>query len=207
MTKKELVSFYRNSLPSPDKTGRYHPQIIAYAVRMAYEQLLYDMYLMNPNNLDAYVVTLVNLAIVNADRDYIQLTKSYVKLPGKASGVRAVHSPDLPNAVSELEDIYFYPMSLQEYNQMRSSEIWATGDVVGYAVAQDKVYLHNLPIDWDYLSGNVHVDIVQSFEEYADTDEIVVPNGQAERMTELVVGYLSKIPPKNLLNDNTDQNG
>ena len=207
MTKKDLVSFYRNSLPAPDKTGRYHPQIIAYAVRMAYEQLLYDMYLINPKNLDEYVVTLTDLAVVNADRDYVVVTKSYIKLPGRGSGVRSVHTVFLPDSLSDIEDIYFFPMTLQEYEQASHSEIWSTGDAVGYAVGQDKVYLHNLPVDWDYLSGSVSVDIVQSFEEYADTDEVMMPHGQAERLTELVVQYLSKIPPKNLLNNNSDTNG
>jgi len=204
MTKRELLSFYRNSLPSPDKTGRYHPQIISYAVRMAYEQLLYDMYLINPKNLDEYVVTLTDLAVIDADRDYVSITKSYIKLPGKASGVRSVYSAELPDLLSDIEDTYFFPMTLQEYKQASGSDMWGGGQAVGYAVSQDKVYLHNLPADWDYLSGSVHVDIVQSFEEYDLDDEIVVPHGQAERMTELVVGYLSKIPPKNLLNNNSD---
>jgi hypothetical protein len=207
MTKRDLISFYRNSLPAPDKTGKYHPQIISYAVRMAYEQLLYDMYLINPKNLDEYVVTLNDLAVVKGDRDYITLDKSFIKLPGKGSGVRSVHTVFLPAALSDIDDVYFFPMTLQEYEQAQNSDMWATGEAVGYAVGQGKIYLHNLPVDWDYLSGSVSADIVQSFEEYADTDEVMMPHGQAERLTELVVQYLGKIPPKNLLNNNSDQNG
>ena len=149
MTRRELISFYQNSLPSPDKTGRYHPQIITYAVRMAYEQLLYDMYLMNPNNLDEYTVTLTDLAVINADRDYITIDKSYIKLPGKASGVRNIHSVDLPTALSDVESTYFRPMTLVEYELAQNSDMWAVGDTVGYAVSQSKIYLHNLPADWD----------------------------------------------------------
>lgn len=204
MTKRQLVSFYRNSLPA-SQTSRYHPQIIAYAVRMAYEQLLYDMYLIDPKNLDEYIVTLSDLAVINGDRDYIMTDKSFIKLPGKASGVRGIHSVDMPDSLSGLETYVFKPMTLQEYEQASGSDIWGSGTVIGYAVGQGKIYLHNLPVDWDYLSGSVHVDIVQSFEEYADTDEVMVPHGQAERMTELVVGYLSKIPPKDLINNNSDQ--
>lgn len=198
MTKKEIISFYKNSVQAIDKTARYHDKVIAIAIRNAYEQILYDMYVQNPNNLDAYVVTLSNLAIVNADRDYCTLTCSYVKLPGKASGVRSVRSD---------EDVSFMPMTFQEYEQASDFNIWEAGDVIGYAVGQDKVYFHNLPADWEYLSSFVDVDVVKSFEDYSDTDEIVIPNGQAKRMEELVMAYLVKIPPKNLLNTNTDQNG
>ena len=197
MTKQELISFVKNSLPAPDKTAKYHDNIITYAIRMAYEQLLYDMYLMNPNNLDEYIVTTSDLVAVDADRDYVALTKSFVKLPGKASGIRGVRS----------DDVKFYPMTLQEYEQAQDLEIWNEGSTCGYAVGQDKIYIHNLPADWAHLSDNITIDVVQSFEEYASTDEIMIPNGQAERLIELVVVFLRQIPPKNLLNTNTDQNG
>lgn len=196
MTKTELISFYKNSLPL-DKTNKYHDNVIAYAIRMAYEQLLYDMYLANPKNLDEYVVTLSDVVTVNADRDYALLTKSFVKLPGKASGVRSVRSTGLR----------FFPMTLTEFEGAEDLEIWNEGSTVGYAVGQNKVYLHNLPSDWTYVSDSVDIDIVQSFEDYAGTDEIMIPNGQAERLTELVVQYLMRVPAKNLLNNNSDING
>lgn len=197
MTKADLISFYKNSLPLPDKTGKYHDNVIAYAIRMAYEQLLHDMYMMNPNNLDEYVVTLSDVATVNGDRDYALLTKSFVKLPGKASGVRSVRS----------SGVKFYPMTLAEYEQAQDLELWNAVGTAGYAVGQDRIYLHNLPLGWAYVSDMIDIDIVQSFEEYASTDEIIIPNGQAERLSELVVQYLLRIPPRNLLNTNTDQNG
>lgn len=199
MTKKEILSWYKNSVQAVDKTARYHDNVIAIAVRNAYEQILYDLYAQNPNNLDAYVVTLSNLAITNADRDYATLTCSYVKLPGKASGVRSVRTSD--------DSIYFMPMTFVEYEMANDFDIFNAGDTVGYAVGQDKVYFHNLPSDWEYTSNTVDIDVVKSFEDYASTDEIVIPNGQAKKMDELVMQHLINIPPKNLLNNNTDQNG
>lgn len=197
MTKNDLISFYKNSVLKPDKTSRYHDQVIVYAVRMAYEQLLYDLYLNDPVNLDEYVVTKSSLVAVDATRDYIAMTTSYIKLPGKASGVRSLR-----------HDTYkFYPMTLMEYEQASDFDIWEAGTAVGYAVGQDKIYLHNLPDDWQYVSDTIDVDIVQSFEEYASTDEIMMPQGQAERMTELVLNYLRTIPPAQLLNNNMDSNG
>jgi len=197
MTREELVSFYKNSVQSPDKTNKYHDNVVAYAIRMAYEQLLYDMYLMNPKNLDEYIVTLADQVVINADRDYVTLSKSIIKLPGKASGVRSVRGTD----------VKFYPMTLTEFEQAEDFDLWNEGSTAGYAVGQNKVYIHNLPSDWAFVSDTVDIDIVQSFEEYAATDEVVIPNGQSERMTELVVQYLLRIPPRNLLNSNTDQNG
>jgi hypothetical protein len=162
---------------------------------MAYEQLLYDMYLMNPKNLDEYIVTLSNQVVVNATRDYILLSKSFIKLPGKASGIRGVRSTD----------VKFYPMTLSEFDQAEDFDLWNIGGTAGYAVGQGKVYVHNLPADWAYVSDSVDVDIVQSFEDYDSDDEIMIPNGQSERLTELVLNYLKLVPPKNLLNNNTDQ--
>jgi hypothetical protein len=98
-------------------------------------------------------------------------------------------------------------MTLMEYEQASDLDIWESGTLIGYAVGQDKVYLHNLPSDWQYISDTIDVDIVQSFEEYADTDEVMMPQGQAERLTELVIKYLQIIPPAQLLNNNTDTNG
>lgn len=192
MTKAEIISFYKNSVLKPDKTSRYHDNLIAYAVAHAYEQLLYDMYLDNPVNLDEYIVTLENQIVNNADRDYILLSKSVIKLPGKASGVRSLRNAD----------VKFYPMTLMEYEQASDFDIWEAGTAVGYAVSRDKIFIHNLPNDWTYVSDVVDIDIVQSFEEYALTDEVKMPNGQAERMMELVIKYLQTIPPTNLLNSN-----
>jgi len=167
MTKKEIISFYKNSVQAVDKTARYHDKVIAIAIRNAYEQILYDMYVQNPNNLDAYVVTLSDLSITDADRDYATLTCSYVKLPGKASGVRSVRTSDA--------DISFMPMTFVEYEMASDFDLWEAGDEVGYAVGQDKVYFHNLPSDWEYLSSTVDIDVIQSFDDYDDTDEIVIP--------------------------------
>jgi hypothetical protein len=196
MTKKDLISFVKNSLAT-NKTSRYHENVIAYAIRMAYEQLLYDMYMMNPKNVDEYIVTLSDLVITNGDRDYVTLSKSFIKLPGKASGVRSVRATDAK----------FYPMTLQEYEQAEDLDIWNDGITSGYAVGQGKVYFHNLPVGWTHVSDTIDVDIVQSFEDYDKDDEVMIPNGQAERLMELVIGFLSQVPPKNLLNNNTDQNG
>lgn len=192
MTKSEIVSFYKNSVAKPGKTSRYHDNVIAYAVAHAYEQLLYDMYLDNPVNLDEYVVTLTDQVAINSTRDYVALTKSVIKLPGKASGVRSLRS----------DDAKFYPMTLMEYEQASDFDIWEAGTAVGYAVGQDKIYLHNLPGDWSFVSSVIDIDIVQSFEEYALTDEVKMPNGQAERMMELVLKYLQTVPPENLINNN-----
>lgn len=192
MLKKDLISFYKNSLQGVDKTSRYHDNVITYAVRMAYEQLLYDLYYNDPKNLDEYVVTLSGLVIIDATKPYATLTASPIKLPGKASGVRSIRN----------DDYSFMPVSIQDYDQASSLELWESETNIGYSVGQGKVYFYNMPDDWDYLSNSIDIDIIQSFEEYADTDEIVIPHGQAERMTELVMTFLSKIPPKNLLNNN-----
>lgn len=197
MTKADLISFYKNSVLKPDKTSRYHDNIILYAIRMAYEQLLYDLYLNDPVNLDEYVVTKSSLVATNGTRDYIAMTTSYIKLPGKASGVRSLR----------ITGYDCFPMTLMEYEQASDLDIWESGTLIGYAVGQDKIYLHNLPSDWQYISDTIDVDIVQSFEEYADTDEVMMPQGQAERLTELVIKYLQIIPPAQLLNNNTDSNG
>lgn len=197
MTKADLISFYKNSVLKPDKTSRYHDNIISYAIRMAYEQLLYDLYLNDPVNLDEYVVTKSSLVATNGTRDYIAMTTSYIKLPGKASGVRSLR----------ITGYDCFPMTLMEYEQASDLDIWESGTLIGYAVGQDKIYLHNLPSDWQYISDTIDVDIVQSFEEYADTDEVMMPQGQAERLTELVIKYLQIIPPAQLLNNNTDSNG
>lgn len=197
MTKADLISFYKNSVLKPDKTSRYHDNIISYAIRMAYEQLLYDLYLNDPVNLDEYVVTKSSLVATNGTRDYIAMTTSYIKLPGKASGVRSLR----------ITGYDCFPMTLMEYEQASDLDIWESGTLIGYAVGQDKIYLHNLPSDWQYISDTIDVDIVQSFEEYASTDEVMMPQGQAERLTELVIKYLQIIPPAQLLNNNTDSNG
>lgn len=194
MTKAEIISFYKNSVLKPDKTSRYHDRVIEYAVSMAYEQILHDTYLKDPVNVDEYVVTKTGLVAHDGTRDYIDVPASYIKLPGKASGVRGVRTTGHA----------FFPMTLMEYEQASDFDIWEAGTAIGYAVGQDKIYLHNLPSDWQYVSDNIDIDIVQSFEEYALTDEVTMPYGQSAKMMELVLNYLRVIPPEQLLNNNAD---
>jgi hypothetical protein len=59
-------------------------------------------------------------------------------------------------------------------------------------------------MDGATASAGVDIRLIKQFKSYASTDEVLLPYGQNARILELVREYLGVIPPKDIINNNTN---
>jgi len=206
MTKTEIRSLVKNLLPKRDKTGKFHPQVIDAAIETVMNQVFYDVFMKQPRDLDNYTTTygddgspvaVAPNAVSGIEQSTIPAT--YVPLPDKASGVRAIY----PLAFAANA---FYPMSKREIDLAGSNSYFSQAtDKIGYAVRGEIVeyYLMNSTIK----AAGVRMDVLQTFRAYDDDDEVKFPLGREADLIKGVLEMLGVQPPTDLsdLNNETVQ--
>ena len=204
MTKAEIRSLVKNLLPKIDKTGKFLPQVIDAAIETVMNQIFYDVYMKAPRDLDNYVTTLGGggtpiavAADANTDIDTATISVTYIPLPDKASGVRAVYTE------AETSN-KFYPMSKREIDLAASGSYFSQAtDRIGYAVRGETIEFYKM--DAVTRAAGVRIDVLQSFRAYADTDEVKFPLGREADLMKGVLEMLGVQPPTDLSDLNNEK--
>jgi len=121
------------------------------------------------------------------------LDLKYVDLPLKASGVLGVR-------LSTSTTLAFVPMTTMEMDLAYGADLTLGSSLIGYSAQNGQLEFFGMSADATTLT----VRIVQQFSEYASTDEVYPPYGKDFNITGQVLQILSQIPPKDLVNDNSD---
>ena len=210
MTKIEYIDFIRNSLQMTDETSRFHPAQVEAAINSAVNTVFYEMYAKNPKvmakSLERYTtiyspIDITPSANATTGRYESSLNVDVVDLPRKTGGVFDVIAKDQTPAVTK-----FVPVTPLEGDQLMGSESSLPGNVVGYSFTGPRTIEY-----WDMSAAEAVASVVarllKQFKSYSNSDNVLLPYGQDERIVELVRQYLGVIPPKDLVNDNTNVNG
>lgn len=210
MTQLEYIDFIRNSLSMVDKTAKFHREQVKAAVNFAMNTVFYDMYLKGSKDVQKSMErysTLVSLSVAAdselTNRYTATLSVDVVDLPRVTGGVLEIMSGTL--------GVYntgttFIPVSTMTGEQMYGSESSLPSNVIGFSFSGARQIEF-----WDFPAGSVGSDhrarIIQQFKSYDATDNVMLPFGKDEQIMELVRQYLGVIPPKDLVNNNADNNG
>ena len=207
MTKAEYIDFVRNSLQMVDKTAKYHHEQVAAAINVAVNTVFYGLW----NNANANLkksferyTTLTDVLIeYNATTKYYLSTLSVdvVDLPRKTGGIFDI----IDNGSSGYTK--YVPLSPMEWAQLNgittSAEAKLPNNVVGFSFSGPRtIYFWGSD-----MTGSHYVKLIQQFRSYSNTDNVLLPYGQDEKIIELTRKYLGDIPPKDLINNNADVNG
>jgi len=197
MTKKEYIDWMRNNVSRIDKTARYHPKQVEYAIEKVFNQVYYDLALKSPNSLDRYSIELTGVSSVDGTaangRWYADLTKDYVDLPFKTSGVLEVRLPSTTT-------LAFVPMTSMEMDQAYGADLTLGSTIIGFSAHNGKVEFFGMTAE----ATTLVIKIVPLFSEYVDADEVYPPFGKDLDITGQVMQILSNIPPVDLTNDNSN---
>ena len=209
MTRAQYIDFIRNGLPMVDQTDRFHHEQVASAINMAINTVFYEMYEQNPKkfrkSMERYTTQLRRSAApdANTGRYVSDLLVDVVDLPKKTGGVLEVmwnYNDDTTTTTD------FVPVSTMEGEQLYGSESSLLGNVIGFSWdgAQELEFWGMSAAD---AVNDVQIRFIKQFKGYSDSDNVLLPYGKDQLIIEKVREYLGVTPPKDLVNDNADQNG
>jgi hypothetical protein len=205
MIKEEIRSLIFNLIPKLDKSAKYHPRFLDAAIEKTLNEMLWELFAIDPLALQRYVVqygyvTAVAVALEGTSGLYYStLPAKIVPLPRKGSGVIRIHTPIQAG-------IKFYPMDAREHDLIRNGSYFNTvTDKIGFSVNQTRIEYYNMTAA--IVTSGVRMDIIQPFSQYADGDTVLLPelrDKDGETFESRVLRKLAVIPPVNLSED-TDE--
>ena len=202
MTKQAYIDTIRNSLPMVDKTNRYHEEQVAAAINNAVNTVFYEIYVQNPKvmakSMERYTTVVSNATAVNATtgRYNSSLSVDIVDLPKKAGGIIDIIQVGVDGSGTTM----YVPVSSIEGDQLFGSESSLPGNVIGFSFNGLRTIEY-----WGMAAiTTVRIRLIQQFESYSLTDNVLLPYGQDGRIIDLVRQFLAGIPPKDLVNNEAD---
>lgn len=173
-------------------------RMVSYYIGRAFNQLLYETFRKDFDNLDSYLRTYINIDVkeeVGTEIKYSELPAPIIQFPLVADGIRNIQT-------MKGTSLEFVPMSNDELSLIDNLDVNNIDDVIGYAFKNGRIEykgMTNEILD----GGGVRMDLVIPFEAYSDDDDIQIPSGQDERLFQIVVNSLLGVPYDSL-NDNNE---
>jgi hypothetical protein len=207
MYKQEIRSLIKNLLPKYSQGAEYHDMVVDRAIEKVVNQLYLESFLRDPLSLQRYVkryggtvaIPVVYDAVASIYYSNFPTGVMPVPIPDKASGVRRISNVTQGG-------ITFYPIDQREMELITSGSFYRNVSTkIGYCVTQDRVEYLSMTVAIAALG--VRMDILVPFSDYADTDEILIPetiNPQGETLgfAERVLTILGVIRPQETKDDN-----
>lgn len=174
-------------------------RMVSYYIGRAFNQLLYETFRKDFDNLDSYTKTYLNVDVLDEESteiSYSVLPAPIVQFPLVADGIRNIQT-------MKGGSFEFAPMTNDELSLSDGLDVNIIDDVIGYAFKNGRIEYKGMTSDI-LDGGGVRMDLVIPFEEYEDMDYVQIPSGQDERLFQLVVNSLFGIPYDSL-NDNNER--
>jgi hypothetical protein len=207
MQKNELRSVIKNLLPKYVKGSEYHNEVIDRAIEKVINQLYMQTFLLDPLSIQRYVKRFgtVTPITVSYDADAGIYYSNYptgvmpISLPDKASGCRRV-------TTKAQAGVKFYPLDQREMELILGGSYTNTvTNKIGYCVTQDRIEFYGMSVA--IATDGVRMDLLVPFSDYAETDQILVPempDPQGATFTDMVLKILGVIQPQDTLDNNLD---
>jgi len=172
MRKAEIIELVKQKLGWKwgDRTIQLH-------VENAWNQFVGQLFVNDSHQLDFYTKTYTVDIETDETRKYSLLPVKTIQYKDAAGGVRRIHT------LCD-EEVFFVPMRGIDFQLFSSLDAGiVASDVVGYQTKTGRVDYLGLP----YGVTSVRMDIVPSFSEYDDDDDIPFPDGVAASIYGLVL--------------------
>ena len=201
MTKAYLRSQLSNLLAKIDKTSRYHETFLDHVLETCINSVYYQVHEKNPRALGQYTIRYSQTISAMQYEGYAAvLPVELVPLPDKRGGVRSI---------SDHTDtsIYFAPITDQEYQLMKSSQVddnltTTTPNVIYYVTGVDEIFFANMTAT--IATHTFTFDLIPAFTSIGDTVEVRLPYGKDVEIMKMALEMIGVIPPKDLLDNNSD---
>ena len=188
MTKEQFIELVKGKLtsadPNPDIEEKYDARRIELFISLAFNDVIYQVFARNLDEKDLYARSYtVDVEYDETyDQYYSDLPALVIQLPMNAG----IHK------ISPLKE----PWSFLPINQL-SEDVFTELEV--NQVCQDPSYYFNTTrvfyqyYDWKNCHiKQVEMDLIISFESYADTDIVIIPAGKESTVVEMVTQMLSQ---------------
>jgi hypothetical protein len=176
--------------------------MIDHVLETCLSSIYYQVHAQNPRALGQYTKRYSSQSIstdATTGRYYYTLTIQPVTLPDKRGGVRSIFD-------QTDTDVYFAPVTDQELALMEESVadglIVTAPIVVYYVVRPDRVEFKNMSAV--LATHLLTLDMLPTFTDLADTDDIPLPFGKHVEIIKMALEVLGVVPPKDLLDNNSD---
>ena len=205
MRKDELRSMIFNLLPKYAKGTEYHKEVIDRAIEKVINQLYLETFLRDPLSIQRYTKRFGTTTpiTVTADSSAGIYYSGYptgvvpLPLPDKASGVRRI-------ATVAQGAIKFYPIDQREQDLLGTGTFFTTtSGVVGYVPTRERVEYYGMTAA--IAASGVRMDLLVAFSDYAESDDVQVPEspeGGGTPFVESVLTILGVISPQDTKDDN-----
>jgi len=208
--KIKLIEQVRHRLEGEAETknlGKLHPKMIEQWISRAYSTLLVQSLQRGMSNLDPYSKTYTNVDIL-----YETATKIYYSvLPAQIIEVpRMAGNGIIRISNMRSDNIVYAPMTNNQLQSIVGLEVDDIDDVIGYVFKNGRVEYQGITT----LDGSssvsvedyIRMELVVTFEEYADTDYVQIPTGADQVLIDMVVNYAIGTPDSDNLNNNNTFN-
>lgn len=205
MTKAEIRSGLKNTLPKIDKVGKYHNRYLDFCIETVLNKLYQEIHANSPLDLQRYTKRFggTNSIAVAYDAGaglyYSNYPAKVCVIDDKASGVRRI------STVAQ-GGMTFYPLSYSELEYKASGSYSHTVSTkVGYVVTQDRIEYCDMTAA--IAAAGVRMDLLVPFSVYADTDNVLIPeieDRQGESFMDKVLKVLGVVQPVDLKDDNSN---
>ena len=203
MIKKALIESVKKSLAQIDKTTRYHDKLVEAYITMATNTIMEQIFAKDIGNFDLYARTYTNVAItedVNTGEFYSLYPAPIVQTIDVAKGVRSI-------STMRGWGLQFAPVAGDTLKLFEGLDIVRITDVVGYRLNRDRITYMGRPVDEDLNTiTTVKMSLVVPFTEYDDDENFHIPGGFDLNLFDAIVQIARGIPPKDLLNDESNKN-
>ena len=188
MTKAQFIELIKGQLtsgdPSPDLHEKYHEKRIELFISMAFNDVIYQVFANNLDEKDLYVRTYsVDVQLdTTYDQYYATLPAQVLQLP-KNSGIHKV-SP-------VKENWSFVPINQLSEETFSELEVNKACREPSYYFSANRIYFQFY--DWKQkMLKKARIDMVIPFEDYADTDQVLVPAGKESTILETVYALMGQ---------------
>lgn len=195
MTKGQIVELIWKNLGRSD---RFSPRQIALHVDLAMNDIFYNIFRQDINNLDIYKKKFENVSVLlntTTNKYYIELPKPLVQFPN-------VH--DIINISTPLSfgsNLLFVPISQYELEILPELEQFNLDDFIKFNIDNGNIVFYNMT-NVNHIS-NVDVRQIVAFSDLDDTDDFYVPAGQGVNFFNIVTSLLKgELPPKRTYDNN-----
>lgn len=200
MTKAYLRSTLKNTLAAIDKTAKWHDTYLDHILEVVINSVYYQVFEQNPRALSQYTIRYAQTPSAGQYSGYnFVLPVELVPLPDKRGGARVI--------IDQTDsDVYFVPITEQEYQLMKSTQtddlVTTTPNVLYYVTGVDELTIVGMTSA--IAAHTFTLDLLPAFTSITDTTEMRFPLGKDMEVIKMALEILGVVPPKDLLDNNTD---
>ena len=172
MQKAQFVEIIKSRLG-----WKWGDRSIALHIDVAWNQVVGQLFASDSHQLDLYTKTYTVDVTNGSPRKYALLPVGTIQYKDAAGGVRRVHTQCD-------EEVHFVPMRGIDFQIFKSLDAGLVAtDIIGYLPKTDRIEFFEISDD----ITNVRMEVVPTFSEFDDTDDIPIPDGMAENIYGLVL--------------------